>query len=138
MGLWNTDAADAAAGAAPARRRRRARAHERDTRARLVDRHTHAGQVARSAVVSSLADAILVSGPMQGAEPSIEALRDAADAVAGAVPVLVNTGAKSTNVREFLEIADGVIVGSDLKVDGHTWNPVDPARVERFLAAARA
>jgi hypothetical protein len=96
------------------------------------------GQVAKSAVVSSLADAILVSGPMQGAEPSLEVLRDAADAVAGAVPVLVNTGAKSTNVRQFLEIADGVIVGSDLKVDGHTWNPVDAARVERFLAAARA
>ncbi len=30
------------------------------------------------------------------------------DAVAGEVPVLVNTGAKSTNVAEFLEVADGV------------------------------
>jgi predicted TIM-barrel enzyme len=35
-----------------------------------------------------------------------------------------------------LDIADGVIVGSDLKRDGYTWNPVDPERVERFIAAA--
>ena len=53
------------------------------------------------------------------------------------VAVLVNTGAKSTNVRDFLAIADGVIVGSDFKVDGHTWNPVNAVRVERFRASAR-
>lgn len=34
--------------------------------------------------------------------------------------------------------ADGCIVGSSLKVDGYTWNPVDPERAERFVAAARA
>jgi predicted TIM-barrel enzyme len=75
---------------------------------------------------------------MQGAEPSLEALREARDAVRGEVPVLLNTGAKSTNVREYLAVADGVIVGSDLKRDGYTWNPVERDRVERFLAAARA
>jgi predicted TIM-barrel enzyme len=52
--------------------------------------------------------------------------------------VFVNTGAKSTNVAEFLTVADGAIVGSDLKVDGGTWNPVDPERVARFMEAARA
>jgi membrane complex biogenesis BtpA family protein len=96
------------------------------------------GQVARSVVVSSLADAILVSGPMAGSEPDLEAVREAKDAVAGDAPVLLNTGAKSTNIRAFLGVADGVIVGSDLKVDGYTWNPVDPARVEAFIAAAHA
>ena len=50
---------------------------------------------------------------------------------------LLNTGAKSTNVQEYLESVDGVIVGSDLKVDGHTWNPVEAERVARFMAAAR-
>src|SRR5262249_26623382 len=34
-------------------------------------------QTARSVSVSSLADVILVSGPMAGAEPSLDALRDA-------------------------------------------------------------
>jgi predicted TIM-barrel enzyme len=35
-------------------------------------------------------------------------------------------------------VADGVIVGSALKVDGYTWNPVDPARVKAFMAAVQA
>jgi uncharacterized protein len=95
-------------------------------------------QVARSAVVSSLADAILVSGPMAGAEPELDTLREAKQAVGDDVPVLVNTGAKSTNIGEFLTVADGVIVGSDLKVGGGTWNPVDPQRLQRFVQAARA
>jgi len=91
------------------------------------------GQVARSAVVSSLADAILVSGPMAGAEPDLSILREAKAAVGDQVPVLLNTGAKAGNIRQFLSVADGVIVGSSLKVDGYTWNPVDPARVREFV-----
>jgi membrane complex biogenesis BtpA family protein len=91
---------------------------------------------ARSVSVSSLADAILVSGPMAGAEPSLDAVR-AAKSGCGDTPVFANTGVKSTNVREFLGVADGVIVGSDLKVDGGTWNPVDAERAERFMAEVR-
>lgn len=95
------------------------------------------GQRARSAVVSSLADAILVSGPMAGTEPDISWLREAKEAVGGQVPVLLNTGAKEENVREFLKVADGVIVGSSLKVDGYTWNPVDEKRVKAFVSAVK-
>jgi predicted TIM-barrel enzyme len=75
---------------------------------------------------------------MAGAEPDLAAVREAVEAVRGEVPVLVNTGAKSANIRDFLTVADGAIVGSDLKVDGYTWNPVDPGRVKRFMRAARA
>lgn len=94
-------------------------------------------QRARSAVTSSLLDAVLIAGPMAGAEPDLSTLREAKEAVAGAVPVLMNTGARADNIGRFLEVADGVIVGSGLKVDGHTWNPVDPARVTAFMAAVR-
>lgn len=93
---------------------------------------------ARSVQVSSLADAILVSGPMAGAEPSVDAVREAKRGCGDDTPVLANTGVKSTNVRDFLAVADGAIVGSDLKVDGGTWNPVDPERAERFMAEVRA
>jgi membrane complex biogenesis BtpA family protein len=93
---------------------------------------------ARSVTVSSLADVILVSGPMAGAEPSVDAVREAKRGCGDETPVLANTGVKSTNVRDFLAVADGAIVGSDLKVDGSTWNPVDPARAERFMAEVRA
>lgn len=39
------------------------------------------------------------------------------------------------NVREILSVADGLIIGTHLKVDGVTWNPVDGERVKRFMAA---
>jgi membrane complex biogenesis BtpA family protein len=94
-------------------------------------------QRARSAVISSLVDAILIAGPMAGAEPDISALVEAKEAVGGTVPVLMNTGARANNVARFLEVADGVIVGSSLKVDGQTWNPVDPLRVSAFMERVR-
>jgi hypothetical protein len=88
-------------------------------------------------VVSSLVDAILIAGPMAGAEPDMDAVREAKQAVGEQVPVLLNTGAKLSNIRQFLSVADGVIVGSSLKVDGYTWNPVELERVQAFMAAVR-
>ncbi len=136
MGIWNTNAAELL------RERRRLHA---DRVAVLMNAtpefasplgRRSVPDLARSAAISSLADAILISGPMAGVEPDLDAVRAARDAVPEEVPVLVNTGAKSTNVGAFLSVADRVIVGSDLKIDGSTWNPVDPARVRRFLKAA--
>jgi membrane complex biogenesis BtpA family protein len=92
---------------------------------------------ARSAVVSSLADVILVSGMMAGQEPDVSIVSEVKEAVPD-VPVFLNTGAKEHNIDEYLKVADGVIVGSSLKVDGYTWNPVDPDRVDRFMAKVRA
>jgi uncharacterized protein len=92
---------------------------------------------AKSAVVSSLVDAILIAGPMAGAEPDISLLREAKEAVGDAAPVILNTGARVDNIAKFLTVADGVIVGSSLKENGYTWNPVDPARVKAFMAAVR-
>jgi len=89
-------------------------------------------QRARSAVVSCLADAILVSGPMAGTGPDYSLVAEVKAAI-DEVPVFLNTGAKAENIANYLNIVDGVIVGSSLKVNGHTWNPVDPSRVERFM-----
>lgn len=91
------------------------------------------GERARSAVVSCLADAILISGPMAGMAPlDISCFIEAKTAV-GNVPIMMNTGATPKNIAEYIAIADGVIVGSALKVDGYTWNPVDPNRVSAFI-----
>ena len=97
-----------------------------------------AGARARSAVVSSLADAILVSGAMAGAVPALEIVREIADAVDGSAPVLLNTGASAATIASFAPFIGGVIVGSDLKRDGDTWAPVERERVRRFLDAARS
>ncbi|MGA7834884.1 MAG: BtpA/SgcQ family protein [Acidimicrobiales bacterium] len=95
-------------------------------------------QMARSTVVSSLADVILVSGPMAGSEPDVRTVADVREALDPDVPVLLNTGAKAATIAEYLKYADGCIVGSDLKEDGYTWNKVDPERVKRFMDAARS
>jgi len=91
---------------------------------------------AHSAVVSSLADLILVSGPMAGSEPDLSHVKDVKAGV-GDVPVFLNTGAKPGNIEAYLAVADGVIVGSSLKVDGETWNPVDPERVATFMQVVK-
>ena len=95
------------------------------------------GERAKSAVVSSLGDAILVSGMTAGMEPKLDTLREVKAAVGEMVPVILNTGAKVENIRQYLSIADGVIVCSSLKVDGYTWNPVDEKRVKTFMEAVR-
>ena len=86
---------------------------------------------AKSAVVSSLADVILVSGKMAGAEADLTTIKYINESVD--VPVLVNTGVKLGNVKDYLSVSDGAIVGSSLKKDGITWNPVDAKRVKEFM-----
>jgi len=94
-------------------------------------------QRARSTVVSTLVDGILIAGAMAGSEPDFSLVQQAKDAVGEKVPVLLNTGAKQENIAQYLSAADGVIVGSSLKVDGKTWNPVDPQRVKAFMDTVR-
>jgi len=94
-------------------------------------------QMAKSTVVSTLADVILVSGPMAGAEPDVSILQSVKEAVPAEIPVLLNTGAKSGTIAKYLKYADGCIVGSDLKRDGYTWNEVELDRAKRFIEAAR-
>lgn len=89
---------------------------------------------AKSAVFSSLADAILVSGPLTGEPVDGSNLKTVREAVKD-VSVLANTGVNIDNVRDILAIADGVVIGTHFKVDGVTWNPVDAKRVKRFMDA---
>ncbi len=92
---------------------------------------------ARSAVFSSIPDAVLVSGAITGEAARMEDL-EGVKRVLPDTPVLANTGVKHDTVAEVLSIADGCIVGSSLKMDGDTWNPVDPERAKSFVARARA
>ena len=93
------------------------------------------GVVARGAVFSSLADAICVSGAITGVGVDVEALREAKEAV-GDTAVIANTGVRPETIGLLMSVADGVIVGTSLKYDGVTWNPVDSARVSGLLEAA--
>jgi membrane complex biogenesis BtpA family protein len=101
-----------------------------------LDRRSLADR-ARSAVFSSIPDAILVSGAITGEAAAMSDL-EAVKAVLPDTPVLANTGVKHATVADVLRIADGCIVGSSLKVDGHTWNAVDPERAAEFMRLVRA
>ena len=91
---------------------------------------------AKSAVFSSLADVILVSGPMTGEAVATANLTVVKDALPD-TPVFANTGVNLGNVADILRVADGVVIGTHFKVDGNTWNPVDGARVKRFMDKVR-
>lgn len=101
-----------------------------------LDRRSLADR-ARSAVFSSIPDAILVSGQITGEAARMEDL-EAVKAVVSSVPVLANTGVKHETVADVMRIADGCIVGSALKVDGDTWNAVDADRAKDFMSRVRA
>ena len=104
-------------------------AHSLDQRS-LQDR-------ARSAVFSSIPDAVLVSGQITGEAAPLSDL-EAVKAVLPQTAVMANTGVKHETVADVLAIADGCIVGSSLKVDGDTWNGIDPERALDFMDRARA
>jgi membrane complex biogenesis BtpA family protein len=91
---------------------------------------------ARSAVFSSIPDAVLVSGAITGEAAAMSDL-EAVKRVLPDTPVLANTGVKHETVADVLRVADGCIVGSSLKVDGNTWDPVDPARAAEFMRLVR-
>jgi hypothetical protein len=82
-------------------------------------------------------DAILISGPAAGVPFAMSDLVTAKDAVPD-VPVFANTGVSAERLEEIFAVADGVIVGTSLKVDGVTWSKVDPARAGRLMETARA
>jgi uncharacterized protein len=138
MGLWNTSCAEIL------RERRRLQAETlaifmniTPEFASTIGRREPA-ESARSAAVSSLADAILVSGPMAGASPDLSTVRAVKQATPSDMPVLLNTGARRDSIARFLPVTDGCIVGSDLKEDGVTWNAVDPVRAEEFVKIAKS
>lgn len=82
------------------------------------------------------ADALIVSGAATGAPVSPERLAAVRSAVPAA-PLLVGSGLDEVTAPLLLATADGAIVGSAFQRDGRAGNPVEPARVQRLVAAVR-
>ncbi len=87
---------------------------------------------AKSAVFSSLADVVLVSGPMTGQPVDSANLKLAKDVLPD-TPVFANTGVNIDNVGDILAVGDGAVIGTHFKIDGNTWKAVDSDRVKRFM-----
>ncbi|MET0576107.1 MAG: BtpA/SgcQ family protein [Mesorhizobium sp.] len=101
-----------------------------------LDRRSLADR-ARSAVFSSIPDAVLVSGAITGEAAEMSALVSVKKVLPN-TPVLANTGVRHATVADILKIADGCIVGSSLKIDGDTWKAVDPERAREFMRIVKA
>ncbi|MCV0402649.1 MAG: BtpA/SgcQ family protein [Chloroflexi bacterium] len=73
-------------------------------------------------------------------DPTVEASRVAVGQVrtASALPVLIGGRTNADNIREALDSADGVIVGTCLRQSARTDQPLDPEAVDAFMRAARA
>ncbi|MCE2853526.1 MAG: BtpA/SgcQ family protein [Roseiflexaceae bacterium] len=82
------------------------------------------------------ADALIISGRMTGDAPDVAKVREAKQ-LAGDRPIIIGSGADAHNIAAFMQVADGVIVGSSIKYAGDIAEPVDEARVRQFVAAAR-
>jgi membrane complex biogenesis BtpA family protein len=84
-----------------------------------------------------LADALIISGTGTGRVADITDVQRVRKACPSA-KILIGSGINADNVREFLRFADGVIVGTSLKVGGKLFSAVDPKRVAALVKAARA
>jgi membrane complex biogenesis BtpA family protein len=102
----------------------------------LADRSL--AEVARETVERGGADGLVVSGNATGAAVDRDRLeRVAAVTDETGVPLVVGSGATPETVGPLLDTADAAIVGTALKRGGEVTAPVDRARVERLVAAAR-
>lgn len=88
-----------------------------------------------AAVEFMRSDAIIVSGTATGQAPRAEDVREAKSHCS--LPVFLGSGIDAQNINDFFDHAEGFIVGSSLKKDGHWINPVDLARVEHFVARVK-
>jgi membrane complex biogenesis BtpA family protein len=77
------------------------------------------------------ADAVIVTGGATGTPPAWEDVREAKKHCG--LPVVLGSGVDAENIKGFFPLADGFIVGSHFKREGHWRNAVDAGRVARFM-----
>ena len=78
-------------------------------------------------------DAIIVTENDQCKRITVEDVKSMRESI-GDFPIIVGSGVKPTNVLDYLEYADGVIVGRGFKTDDR----VDPKLVKEFMEIVRS
>jgi membrane complex biogenesis BtpA family protein len=76
-------------------------------------------------------DAIIVTGSVTGRPPNIKDVEEVK--AHSSLPVVLGSGVDAVNITDFFEAADGFIIGSYFKRDGHWANTVAPERVEGLM-----
>lgn len=83
-----------------------------------------------------LSDGLIVTGSRTAHAADLDEIR-AVKAAVPDLPLVVGSGITAENAAEYLQHADGFIVGSFLKENGHWENPVSPRRVSALVEACR-
>jgi uncharacterized protein len=92
--------------------------------------------VARDTYTRGGADVLIVSGAATGAATELDRVRTVKQAVPTA-PIWIGSGVRSENIAGMLELANGAIVGTSIKVDGQVSAPVDLARAATLVSVVR-
>jgi len=88
---------------------------------------------ALEAVERALADAVIVTGGRTGEEAD-RAVIDRVRRAVPRTPVWLGSGARHDTLKSWLQLVDGVIVGSALRADGRAGGPIDRDRARAFAA----
>jgi uncharacterized protein len=78
-----------------------------------------------------LADGVIVTSKFTGLHPDQNDLIKAKSATK--LPVLIGSGMNAENIRQYLPLADGYIVGSYFRREGKFLEKLEPERLERFM-----
>lgn len=93
-------------------------------------------QMAKDTVHRGLADGVIVSGTATGASPNLQDVHTVRKVLPD-TPLFIGSGATKENVATLLGVANGIIVGTSLKRQGNTENPIDVERVRSLVNAAK-
>lgn len=89
---------------------------------------------ARDTLERGLADAVIISGVGTGMAADISDVERVRRCCPSA-KILLGSGVTRSNIRDFLLLANGFIIGTSLKREGKISNPVDPKRVRALVSA---
>jgi membrane complex biogenesis BtpA family protein len=93
-------------------------------------------ELARETAYRGLADALVVTGRATGSPVDPVELTEVRNAVSDR-HIFIGSGANESNIAGLLELADGAIVGSALKIDGDISGAIDPGKARSWVLAAR-
>ena len=79
---------------------------------------------------------MLIGGPRAGLPPETAHFVQIKKAFPE-LPLILGSGSNKKNVADLLPYADGVIVGTSIKVDGYLYNPVDKKRAKEYIQNAK-
>jgi membrane complex biogenesis BtpA family protein len=94
-------------------------------------------QAVEDTVLRGGADAVIVSGSGTGVAPDTDQAARARAVLPKGTRLVIGSGAGADNLGTLAQVADTVIVGSSLKVDGVATERLDKRRVAAFLETAR-